>query len=127
VLAGVWLLAEVTCNAPRSARVTIPLVVIAIQLLAGVPTTLADTQRQHETKRTLVMVTEALEQTTQHGDVIIANNQVLQNLDFVRHWKLADASILRGGFGGGPGGGPGGATGSRPLARDSSLSYNPFS
>jgi 4-amino-4-deoxy-L-arabinose transferase-like glycosyltransferase len=108
VLAGVWVLAELTKNATKAARVTVPIVVIAVQMLSSVPTTLAETQRLHETKRSLAIATEALEQTAQPGDVIVANNQFLQNLDFVRHWKLADASIVRGGFGGGPGGPMGG-------------------
>jgi hypothetical protein len=51
------------------------------------------------------IVTLALEQKAQPGDVVIATGNLMQHLDFVREWKIADESLLNGaagGFGGGP-------------------------
>jgi hypothetical protein len=111
VIAGVWLLVDLTRRAQPAARIAVPVVVVIVQLLWGASEDLTQTARLHDTNRGLAIVTDALEQTTHHGDVVIANPQILQDLDFVRHWKLADASLVSGAMGGpgaGLGGGPGG-------------------
>ncbi|HEX3356211.1 MAG TPA: glycosyltransferase family 39 protein [Tepidisphaeraceae bacterium] len=110
ILAGVWMLATFLESAPRSARIAVPLTLIAIQSLWGATDLIDETNRIHYQKEMLARVTDKLDQITQHGDVVVANNQILQNLDFVRNWKLADEQIVRGG-GGGPGGGMGGGPG----------------
>jgi hypothetical protein len=112
VLAGVWLIQQLVISAPAPARVIVPLSVFLIQF-AWAAQMLGQTGRQEYSKQVLTTVTDALEETTHHGDVILADNQVLQHLDFVREWKLADPSLVGAGFGGrggpgGPGGGMGG-------------------
>jgi hypothetical protein len=50
-------------------------------------------------QQVLAQVTDALEQHTQPGDVVLARQQFLQHLDFVRQWRLADQSLMRGQIG----------------------------
>jgi 4-amino-4-deoxy-L-arabinose transferase-like glycosyltransferase len=113
VLAGIWMLATFLKDSPRAARIVVPITLLAIQGLWGATDLIDETQRIHYQKEMLARVTDKLDAVTQTGDVVVSNNQVLQNLDFVRKWKLADESLVRGGFGsggGGPGGGRFGAT-----------------
>src|SRR6185295_16011662 len=97
IIAAVWLLSQIAQQMPKSARVAVPIVVLTAQMLWAVPQVLSETQRHRDSTRTLAIVTNALDENIHHGDVVIANPQILQNLDFVRHWKLADPSALRGG------------------------------
>jgi hypothetical protein len=112
VLAGVWMLATFLKDAPRASRVAVPLTLLIVQGLWGASDLVSETNRIRFSKETLARVTEKLDEVASAGDVVVANNQVLQNLDFVRKWKLADEQLLRGGMGGrmgrGPGMGPGG-------------------
>jgi hypothetical protein len=109
IAAGVWALAEMTRNAPRAARVAVPLTLLGVQMLWGVPQAVEQTQRLRGANGGLAVVSHALDETAGRDDVIVAGPQILQNLDFVRHWKLADASLARGGMVGPPMGGGGGA------------------
>ena len=114
VIAGVWVLAELTKSAPRGARVAVPIVVACVQLLWAAPDGIQQLGRMTASKRPLAIMTDALEHNTQHGDVVVASGQLLQHIDFVRHWKVADAGLVTGrggGFGGPPMGGGGGMGG----------------
>ena len=103
ILAGVYALAEATRAAPRAAKIAVPLIVLIAQLtLYG--TGLADElDRDRERKVPLALATRGLESVAMDGDVVVANPAMLQHLDFVREWKLADPSLItnRGGPGGG--------------------------
>ncbi len=92
------MLATFLKDAARGARVVVPLTLIAIQGLWGATDLVDETQRIHYQKEMLSRVTEKLDELTRPGDVVVANNQILQNLDFVRKWKLADQQLVRGGF-----------------------------
>jgi 4-amino-4-deoxy-L-arabinose transferase-like glycosyltransferase len=97
VLAGVWAMSVLLENAPRGARVAVPIVVLAMQMLWGTSDLIDETRRLHWQKDNLARVTDALEKHAQRGDVIVGSNQILQQLDFVREWKIADESLARGG------------------------------
>jgi 4-amino-4-deoxy-L-arabinose transferase-like glycosyltransferase len=114
VLAGVWVLSMMAAQAPRAARLAVPAVVVAVQFLWGAAALRQDANRLHYQKQSLAQATKALQGVASRGDVVIGSNNLLQQLDFVREWKVADASYLRGGMGG-PGGGPGGP-GGPPVA-----------
>ncbi|MBM4048781.1 MAG: glycosyltransferase family 39 protein, partial [Planctomycetes bacterium] len=95
ILAGMWALSEATGQAPGGVRFAVPLVVLVLQAIWGGPNSLAETARLHYQKLVLARVTDALERQSQHGDVVVSNPQVLQHLDFVRRWRLADFSLMR--------------------------------
>jgi hypothetical protein len=103
VLAGVWMLATFLKDAPRASRVAVPLTLLIVQGLWGVSDLVFETNRIRFSKETLARVTDKLDEVASAGDVIVSNNQILQNLDFVRKWKLADQQVLRGSGPGGPG------------------------
>ncbi len=115
IIAGAWALAEALRSANLGAKIAVPIVLIAMQAtLYGSPL-VQELRRDHDRAVPLVLATRELEHTTQKGDVVLASMNVLQHLDFLREWKLADPSIV--GPLGGPGmrmmagGGPGGFAG----------------
>ena len=115
VIAGTWALSEATRHAGRAVRIVLPLLVLAMQATMFGPGLCRELADQHARKEPLVLVTRGLEGVTSRDDVVLAGNMVLQHLDFVRRWKLADPMEVNGGYGGpggmgGPGmrGGPGG-------------------
>jgi hypothetical protein len=116
VLAGVWMLATFLKDAPRGARIAVPLSLLLVQCLWGATDLAGETTRIHYSKQMLARVTEKLNEVAAAGDVVVSNNQVLQNLDFVRKWKLADEQLVRGGPGGA--GGPGGGRFGRGMGPD---------
>lgn len=96
-IAGMWALWQATRGAPVAARIALPLVVIGMQLLLGGSSLTDELRRSHDRKVPLALATRGLMEVTQPGDVVLTNPTLLQQLDFVRHWKLADASLMRGG------------------------------
>jgi 4-amino-4-deoxy-L-arabinose transferase-like glycosyltransferase len=105
VLAGVWMLATFLKESPRAARVAVPLTLLIVQGLWGASDLMSETNRIRYSKEMLARVTDELDEVASAGDVVVSNNQILQNLDFVRKWKLADEQVLRRAPGGGAGGG----------------------
>lgn len=104
VVAAAWALSQAVRSAPRAARVAIPAIVIVVQALISVPDLLQELREQYDRKTVLALATEGIEQVAKPGDVVVAGQGFLQQFDFVREWKLADASVIRGAPGGlGPG------------------------
>lgn len=128
VLAGVWVIAQLVRTARPAAQAAVGVTLVGLQLLWGTTDVLQQADRSRATKDGLVRVTDALERTAARGSVIVADQGVLQHLDYVREWKLADASLVRGG-GGGPGGmmrgGPGGFFGAPPNGEEESERPSP--
>ncbi len=108
ILAGMWMLATATKPAPRAVLVALPIVLVSFQLLWGTGDALQSLNRMAFSKRALTTITEDLRAIAKRDDVVVTSGAVLQHADFVREWKLADMSMIRGGGFGGPGGGPGG-------------------
>jgi hypothetical protein len=101
-IAGTWTLARALAAAPTAAKVAVPIVVIAMQLLTYGSDGLAELRQMRDRKTPLAMATRDLQQVAAAGDVVMADNGFLQHLDFVRRWKLADPSVATGrGMGGG--------------------------
>ena len=95
ILAGVWVLERVTAGAPRAARVSAAAAVLALQLVWGNFGAPDDAERLRYQKDVLVRVTDALEDHLEPGDVVMADRQILQHLDFVRRWRLVDPRNMR--------------------------------
>ncbi|MDP9175662.1 MAG: glycosyltransferase family 39 protein [Planctomycetota bacterium] len=110
VLAGLWLVREAAGQMTFPSKAILGAAIIGFQILWGTTELLQQTDQLRYQHQSLAQVTEGLEQAAKPGDVVVASGNLLQHLDFVREWKLADESIMQG-RGGGPGGmngGPGG-------------------
>lgn len=89
-----------------------PLVLAALTAVFTLPTLLPETGRTFVQRKNVADVTRAIDNVVPTGSVIITENDLAQQLDFVRKWKIADPSLARGGMGGmGMRGGPGGPGG----------------
>jgi len=124
-------LARMTRDLPRFVTLATVVVLVFIQASAYGPQ-LAGELRQLVSQTTpLAAATRELETVASPGDVVIANPRVLQHLDFVRDWKLADPTNIRGNTraggagGGGAGGGGGGGRSSTGAAEDNADAPSP--
>lgn len=95
-VAGVWSLAQVTAQYSAAFRVAVVLVVLLVHASWGAISSLTDTRRLHYEKVVLARITDALEQNIQRDDIVMAPQQILQHLDFVRYWRLAELPMTRG-------------------------------
>ncbi len=113
VIAGVWGLSQALVTTPRLAQVAIPLAVVAMQVLMYGSSLQQELRQSFDGKSVLALATQELDAVAPAGSVVVGDQSVLQQLDFVRKWKLADASLVgsRGMRGPGGGGGPGGGQG----------------
>lgn len=96
IIPGMWALDQMLKPAPLVARLTIPVILVALQLTMYIPALREELRNTYERKNVLAMATDALEQTVPEGSVVVADQSLLQHLDFVRKWKLADASLVSG-------------------------------
>lgn len=95
-VAGTWLLSQLTPRVPRGALITGTSLLVAIYVIWGGLNLVSDTRRDVAQRRALALVTAALEEHAEEGSVVLANQQLLQQLDFVGKWKLAEPGELRG-------------------------------
>ncbi len=98
-IAGAWVVAEVGNKLALPARVALPVVLLAFQGYWGIPEFSARLDQQKLQRENLAVVTGAMEQAIEPGAVVVSDNGLLQHLDYVRIWKLADQSNYRGGMG----------------------------
>lgn len=111
IIAAAYALAQITAHTPRKLKIAIPVTVLALQCLIYAPGMVQQLAQMKQREIPLAIATHGLEQVARDGDVVIASTGFLDQLDFVRKWKLADISVATG-RGGGPGGGmPGGPGG----------------
>jgi hypothetical protein len=120
ILAAVWVLRQATQTAPAAIRIGAPLVLIGLQIAAQAQGIMQFAADQRYQKEVLATVTNELERVAPKGSVVIAPQNFLQHLDFVRSWKLADDSLVTGR---GPGGRPGpmGGRGGPGMGPDSDM------
>lgn len=106
LLAAIWALHYATVQSPAVVRIASPLVLIGLQLAWGSAEIFRFASQQRHTKTSLALVTAELDKVAGKDAIVVAQNNILQHLDFVRHWRLADDSIVSGR-------GPGGRMGPR--------------
>jgi len=94
-LAGTWLLARVNERAPALARWLVIVTALVLQFAWGALHIGAEAQQLLQRKQVLATATDALEKHVEPGDLVIANADLLQHLDFVRRWRLVDAMALQ--------------------------------
>ncbi len=93
--AGVWALAEVARRLPRAPGAAVVGTLLTLQLLWGAPAAFGNLAQLVYPKKVLARVTRTLETKVDPSGVILTDRLLLQHLDFVREWKLADAGLLR--------------------------------
>lgn len=97
IAAGMWLVGRATEQAPALARAAAPAVLVVTALLWGGADILGNTARTQQQRANLAAVTDEMERAVPAGAVVVAEPGLLQHLDYVRQWKLADPSIYRAG------------------------------
>lgn len=102
VIAGAWVMSQAMVTTPLTARILIPIVIVAMQILLYGQSLRTELQRSFASKSVLALTTHEIDDIVPDGSLIVADTSLLQQLDFVRKWKLADVSVLR------PPRGPGG-------------------
>lgn len=121
VLGATWIVREALMRSNTAGAIAVAAALVLMQWLWGGPDLQQLGDRMAYQKSALARVTDSLEKVAARGDVVVGMNgrgggggagNVLQQLDFVREWKIADAGLLfnngRFGGGGGFGGGPDG-------------------
>ena len=96
VIAGTWAMAEALKSASKLAKIAVPAGLIALQATMYGPAMLDDLAKAQAEKVPMAMATRALAGVAGPDDVIVANPALLQQLDFVDAWKLADPSLVNG-------------------------------
>jgi len=95
VLGGIWWLSTLLENLSGRTRGLIVFALLLLQLAWGGFHTADEARRTLFEKETLVTVTDALEESIPSGNIILSNHQILQHLDCVRKWPLADMANLK--------------------------------
>ncbi len=95
VIAGLWFLKTVLASQTTSIRVAALGTLFAFQIFWGAWNSMPEYERTAHEKKVLALTTEKLEATVEHGAVLIADQQIQQHLDYIHHWKLADAELLQ--------------------------------
>jgi len=106
ILAGLWMGRELLRrkDVPQAGRIALLGLLIAVQLIWGSPQFFAHAVRLRFQKRTLAQATTAIDRIAQPGDVVVTTGLLLQQLDFVRLWKVVDGNVYLIGMPGGRGG-----------------------
>ena len=96
ILAGLWLICLVTRSLGQKRRLVIAATLVALHLAWGVPKSFMQSRSEYYHKSLMRAASVGLEASVADGSVIIANPGVLQQLDFLRHWRLADPMLVAG-------------------------------
>jgi hypothetical protein len=95
VVAGTWALAQWTVSLGGAQASVVVAVVLVLQVLWGGAALVSETRLLQHSPQALALVTRAVEAQAKHGSIVMAHPQILQHLDFVRHWRLVDPTLLR--------------------------------
>jgi hypothetical protein len=93
--AATWGLARIAPQVPRAAMAGGVSALVALYAIWGGIQSLQETRREAIQRRALARVTQALEEQAKDGAVVMAQPQLLQQLDFVGKWKLVEPGELQ--------------------------------
>lgn len=74
----------------------VAVVLVVLQVLWGTIHAVSDSARDAHTRECLAVITRGLAEAADSGDVVMGRQSILQHLDFVQRWKLADIGVLDG-------------------------------
>lgn len=92
-IAGVWLLRFLT-QGRRLVAYTAASVLLVITALTGLPPSVRDMERLESRNAILAYVTGEIQKQVAPGDIVITNEGISQNLDFIGQWRLVETSVL---------------------------------
>ncbi len=88
--------ARLLCRSEQTAAAKAALALpLCLYVVWGIFTTRAETLRSTHQRSVLACVTEELSRTAQENDIVLSSSSILQHLDYVRRWRLADVGALR--------------------------------
>lgn len=93
IILTVWMLKLLTEKNLKIGIVSTILIVI-LTILAGFPRSSHSLQHLKIKNSVLVKIANVVEENTKPENILIANEGILQNLDFLGKWKLANISLL---------------------------------
>ncbi|HUT64473.1 MAG TPA: glycosyltransferase family 39 protein, partial [Anaerolineae bacterium] len=93
-IASVWLLQMLSENQRKAAYVG-SAVLLFFMISWGLPLSIQPMKNLKSTNAALVQVTRALKNHAEPGSIVIANKHILQHIDFVGYWHLADELVYR--------------------------------
>ncbi len=95
-----WTLYFLTHRLSRTAMISSISVIFAIYALWGIPTSLRECRTSKYQHKILALATADLRKNVPADSVVVASQGLLQHLDFIRNWRLAETSPRagRGGF-----------------------------
>ena len=94
-LAGLWALRTFTERIPGRLRWGVIAAVLLVQTALGIFTMGTDCRMAKYQKETLSRAAAALTRNAEPDSVVMAHPQLLQHLDFLRRWRLADLTVAR--------------------------------
>ena len=94
-VAGAWLLSQIARHHGLGAWVSAG-VVLALTLAWGLPQSVRFLSRDKHINGALAKITDVLWEHVPPGSIVIAHSSVLQHLDFIGRWRLADEAVLAG-------------------------------
>ncbi|MBU4446522.1 glycosyltransferase family 39 protein [bacterium] len=94
IISTVWILKILT---KRNFRLglSLSILIIIFTFIGGLPRSIRSMEHLKNNHAVLSKITEAVEKFIAPGNVLIANEGILQNIDFTGHWKLIDISFLK--------------------------------
>jgi len=96
ITAGIWAVFQITRSIPVFARSSLLIILLGAQFIIGNKNTPSRTGGMEHQKKALALITDSLKENIKRNDIVLANPQILQHLDFVRHWRLADTTVIQG-------------------------------
>jgi len=94
-VAGLWLLKQLMPGRAAGVRAA-TIAVIALTVCWGIPSSIELMARDSHMNGALAKITQAVSTHVKPGSVIVSNQKILQHLDFIGEWRLADESVLLG-------------------------------
>lgn len=89
-IAAAWTLWFMTRSLDRTSRTAAVSVILLIYALWGIPSSIQQCRTLEYQHQILSQATAALRKDVPAGSVVMANEGILQHLDFIRAWRLAD-------------------------------------
>ncbi len=93
IILSVWFL-KILSEKNLKTGIAVTILILILTVLAGLPRTFHALKQLKLKNEVLANITEELAENIQAENILIANEGILQNLDFQEKWKLANIDLL---------------------------------